>query len=214
MHAEMVKRAAAERQKMYRRQKLYQQVVVGSTPLPPDMELPAVLGGQMPPRTARNTERRKKALSERELEKRRRKGLRDDSDSESEERRFVRLPRSTLLSITTPQMTHFVKFLRATVDLTPSQQDELAKQKRQVKNRESASRFRARRELNNVELQSKLAALQSEVVRLRAENQKLRAVIQTVVAEQRNAAAAMTAAMATTTTAAAVTAPTEATTKH
>lgn len=172
--------SAAERQKNRRRQKLYQQVA-GSAPLPPGMDLPAILGGQIPPRIQKNPEKRH-VYTEKELAKRRRKGLLDDSDSESEERRTVRLPRSTLLSISTPQMTHYVKFLRATMDLTPSQQDELSKQKRQIKNRESASRFRAKKEMTMVEIREKMAALEREVAALRSENQRLRSVIQDVSA--------------------------------
>lgn len=176
---ELLKRlSAAERQKNRRRQKLYQQVA-GSSPLPPGMDLPAILGGQIPPRVQKNPEK-KHVFTEKELAKRRRKGLLDDSDSESEERRTVRLPRSTLLSISTPQMTHYVKFLRATLDLTPSQQDELSKQKRQIKNRESASRFRAKKEMTMVEIREKMAALEREVATLRAENQRLHAALQGV----------------------------------
>lgn len=172
--------SAAERQKNRRRQKLFQQVA-GSAPLPAGMDLPAILGGQIPPRVQKNPEKRH-IYTEKELAKRRRKGLLDDSDSESEERRTVRLPRSTLLSISTPQMTHYVKFLRATVDLTPSQQDELSKQKRQIKNRESASRFRAKKEMTMVEIREKMAALEREVASLRSENQRLRSALQDVSA--------------------------------
>lgn len=168
--------SAAERQKNRRRQKLFQQVA-GSAPLPAGMDLPAILGGQIPPRIQKNPEKRH-VYTEKELAKRRRKGLLDDSDSESEERRTVRLPRSTLLSISTPQMTHYVKFLRATMELTPSQQDELSKQKRQIKNRESASRFRAKKEMTMVEIREKMAALEREVAALRSENQRLRTTLQ------------------------------------
>jgi len=145
----------------------------GSLPYPPDLELPAILGGKLPPRTSRKKSR-KHVYTERELRIRRKKGLPDDSDSESEERRLVRLPRRSLLTITTGQMAEFVKYMREQVELTPSQKDELSRQKRLVKNRESACRFRAKKVLSLIECCDRLEELENDVVTLRSENEKLR----------------------------------------
>jgi len=147
--------------------------VLKSSPFPPDLELPAILGGKLPPPTIR-TKSKKHVYTERELKSRRKKGLPDDSDSESEERRQVRLPRRSLLTITTSQMSQFVNFLRLNLELTPSQQDELSKQKRLVKNRESACRFRAKKVLSIIEYRERVMELETDLVKLREENERLR----------------------------------------
>jgi len=146
---------------------------IESSPLPPGIELPAILGGKLPPRTFK-TKSKKHVYTERELKSRRKRGLADDSDSESEERRQVRLPRRSLLTITTPQMSQFVTFMRTNLELTPSQQDELSRQKRLVKNRESASRFRAKKVLTLIEYRDRLMELEGDLVTLRMENERLR----------------------------------------
>jgi len=161
------------RQKGYRQAKLAASIA-GTPPLPPDLELPAILGGKLPPRDIKSGTKRKHVFTEKELRRRRKRGLPDDSDSESEERRLVRLPRRSLLTITTPQMSHFVTFMRSTVNLTPSQEDELSRQKRLVKNRECACRFRAKKELTLIEYRERLNELEDDVITLRAENDQLR----------------------------------------
>jgi len=170
------KMTPSERHKYRRRQKLFEQVC-GSSPLPEGMLPPAILGGEMPPRAVRNPERKKRPYTEEELARRHKKGLADDSDSESEERRLVRLPRPSLLTITTPQMTHYVKFLRATAELTPAMLDELCKQKRQVKNRESSSRFRAKKDVTLTELKARIEKLEHENAKLLRENRRLRSAV-------------------------------------
>jgi len=170
------KMTPSERHKYRRRQKLFEQVC-GSSPLPEGMLPPAILGGEMPPRAVRNPERKKRPYTEEELARRHKKGLVDDSDSESEERRLVRLPRPSLLTITTPQMTHYVKFLRATAELTPAMLDELCKQKRQVKNRESSSRFRAKKDVTLTELKARIEKLEHENAKLLRENRRLRSAV-------------------------------------
>jgi len=158
------------------------QSVAGSSPLPPDLELPAILGGKLPPRDFKASGKRKHVFTERELRRRRKRGLPDDSDSESEERRLVRLPRRSLLTITTAQMSNFVTFMRSTVNLTPSQQDELSRQKRLVKNRECACRFRAKKELTLIEYRERLTELEDDVITLRAENEQLRRALKEATA--------------------------------
>jgi len=162
--------SSSRQQKGYRQAKLAE----NSPPLPPDLELPAILGGKLPPRDFKASGKRKHVFTERELRRRRKRGLPDDSDSESEERRLVRLPRRSLLTITTAQMSHFVSFMRSTVNLTPSQEDELSRQKRLVKNRECACRFRAKKELTLIEYRERLTELEDDVITLRAENEQLR----------------------------------------
>lgn len=165
--------ATVPRRKGYRQSKLADSIA-GSPPLPPDLELPAILGGKLPPRTFKTSSKRKHVFTERELRSRRKRGLPDDSDSESEERRLVRLPRRSLLTITTSQMSHFVSYMRMTMQLTPSQQDELSRQKRLVKNRECACRFRAKKELTMIEYRERVNELEGDLEALRAENERLR----------------------------------------
>jgi len=148
--------------------------IADSPPLPPEFELPAILGGKLPPRNIKTGSRKKHVFTEKELKSRRKRGLPDDSDSESEERRLVRLPRRSLLTITTPQMSHFVSYLRSNVKLTPSQLDELSRQKRLVKNRECACRFRAKKELSLIEYRERVNELENDLETLRAENERLR----------------------------------------
>lgn len=147
--------------------------VLGSYSFPPDIELPAILGGKLPPRVSK-TSSKNHVYTEKELKRRKKKGLSDDSDSESEERRKVRLPHRSLLAITTVQMSQFVNFLKMNFDLSPSQLDELSRQKRLVKNRESACRFRAKNFLTLVEYRERVSELESDIVSLRKENERLR----------------------------------------
>jgi len=171
------------RHKCHKRAKLIESIA-GSPPLPPDLELPAILGGKLPPRTCKASPKKKHVFTERELKRRRKKGLLDDSDSESEERRLVRLPHRSLLTITTPQMSHFIAFMRTTVNLTPSQDDELCKQKRLVKNRECACRFRAKKELTLLEYRDRVSELESDLEALRADNERLRQSLQQLQQQQ------------------------------
>jgi len=173
------KSAAPTRHRSYKQAKIAE-AVVGSAPLPPDMELPAILGGKLPPRAFKSPAKRKHVYTERELKSRRKRGLPDDSDSESEERRMVRLPRRSLLAISTSQMTQFVTYMRSTLKLTPSQVDELCRQKRLVKNRECACRFRAKKELSLVEYRVRVDELENDIVSLRAENERLRQALREV----------------------------------
>jgi len=64
--------------------------------------------------------------------------------------------------------------MRTNLPLTPSQQDELSKQKRLVKNRESACRFRAKKVLTLIEYRDRVTELESDIVSLRMENERLR----------------------------------------
>jgi len=146
---------------------------LGSFPFLQGIELPAILGGKLPPRSLK-PKPKKRVYTERELRSRRKRGLPDDSDSESEERRQVRLPRRSLLTITTAQMSQVANFMRSNLSLTPSQQDEISKQKRLVKNRESACRFRAKKVLSLIEYRDRVMELENDVAYLRAENEKLR----------------------------------------
>jgi len=159
-------------QRVYKPVKL-SEGVVGSFPFLQGIELPAILGGKLPPRPLKQKPK-KRVYTERELRSRRKRGLPDDSDSESEERRQVRLPRRSLLTITTAQMSQVVSFMRSNLNLTPSQQDELSKQKRLVKNRESACRFRAKKVLSLIEYRDRVMELENDIACLRAENEKLR----------------------------------------
>jgi len=177
------KKNVVTRHRSYKRSKLIEGIA-GSPPLPPDLELPAILGGKLPPRTFKTSSKKKHVFTERELRRRRKKGLPDDSDSESEERRLVRLPHRSLLTITTPQMSHFVAFMRTTVKLTPSQDDELCKQKRLVKNRECASRFRAKKELTLIEYRERVTELENDLEALRADNERLRLSLQQLQQQQ------------------------------
>jgi len=159
-------------QRLSKPQKLTEDVIKTS-PFPPNLEPPAILGGKMPPRSFKK-KTKKHVYTERELKSRQKKGLTDDSDSESEERRQVRLPRRSLLTITTAQMSQYANFLKTNLGLTPSQQDELSKQKRLVKNRESAGRFRAKKVLSLIEYRDRVMELEGDIVTLRAENERLR----------------------------------------
>jgi len=167
----ITKRAAPKR--LAKPTKLFTEDFLKNSPLPANLEPPAILGGKLPPAILRK-KKKTRVYTEKELKRRRKKGLPDDSDSESEERRQVRLPRPSLLKITTSQMSEFVNFLRLHAELTPSQQDELSKQKRLVKNRESACRFRAKKELNVIESYERMMELEGDIITLRAENEKLR----------------------------------------
>jgi len=164
------------RHKAFRQAKMAE-CFAGSPPLPPELELPAILGGKLPPRNFKAPTKKRHVYTEKELKSRRKRGLADDSDSESEERRLVRLPRRSLLTITTPQMSHFVAYMRSNFDLSARQQDELSKQKRLVKNRECACRFRAKKELSLIEYRERVNELENDLESLRAENERLRQVV-------------------------------------
>jgi len=181
MTEKKVKPEIPVRHRSYKHARL-SECITGSPPLPPNIELPAILGGKLPPRSLKSSARKKHVFTERELRIRRKRGLPDDSDSESEERRLVRLPRRSLLAITTPQMSHFVEFMRTTIKLTPSQDDELSKQKRLVKNRECACRFRANKELSLIEYRERVTELEGDLEALRAENERLRQALSRVSA--------------------------------
>jgi len=137
-------------------------VVSKQNALPEGLELPAILGGEMPPRPHRNMATAHESKSE------------SGEDYDSEERRLVRLPRSTLLQITTPQINQYQRYLMGRMNLTEAQIDEIRRQKKLVKNRESATRIRRRKAKTLSEITAENRVLKEQLDRLSDENSKLR----------------------------------------
>lgn len=137
-------------------------VPTNGPPLPESLALPAILGGAMPAPVRRR--RRKDPVP----------GEPEASDSETEDRLAVRLPRATLLSLSSAQMQHYVRSLRQQFSLTRGQEKELKRQKRLVKNRESARNSRQKKMDHIGDLQGKLDALAHDFDALRTENERLR----------------------------------------
>jgi len=120
--------------------------------LPKGYSLPAILGGDMPAQLKR---KRRKDMTEEEMKKKEEAGIPESEDSDSEERRFVRLPRETLLVMTSAQISQYIRYLRSKYTLSRGQVEELRRQKRLVKNRESAKISRNKREALVSELQER-----------------------------------------------------------
>ena len=118
--------------------------------------------------------RRRTEVTEREVHEREENGELDSSDSDSEERRAVRLPRKTLLSVTSAEMGQYIEYVRAHCHLTPGQEAELRRQRRLVRNRESAKGSREKRDGILETLQREIESLRAENARLAQENGELR----------------------------------------
>jgi len=138
--------------------------------LPKGHPLPAILGGEMPAPLRR---KRRKDMTEEEMKKKEAAGIPDSEDSDSEERRMVRLPRSTLLVMNSSQISQYIRYLRATKTLSRGQIEELRRQKRLVKNRESAKTSRKKREALVSELQATITQMNNSLESLKKENQRL-----------------------------------------
>jgi len=138
--------------------------------LPNGHPLPAILGGEMPAPLRR---RRRKDMTEEEMKKKEEAGIPPEEDSDSEERRMVRLPRKTLLVMTSAQIGQYIRYIRAKFNLTRGQIEELRRQKRLVKNRESAKSSRKKREALVSELQMSIAQMQSSLDSLKKDNERL-----------------------------------------
>jgi len=138
--------------------------------LPKGFPLPAILGGEMPAPMRR---RRRNDMTEEEMRKKEEAGIPDSEDSDSEERRLVRLSRSTLLVMTSAQIGQYIRYLRGTFQLTKGQIEELRRQKRLVKNRESAKSSRKKREAQVCDLQERLTQMESRIEALTKENARL-----------------------------------------
>lgn len=130
--------------------------------LPP----PAIFGGKMPHVSRRSRKRPKKEPTEDTPED-------DDSDQDSPERLAVRLPRETLLNITSTDMLRYVKYLRENYVLTAEQEKELKHQKRLVKNRESARNSRQKKQDQISDLQAEIEVLKQEISQLKEQNNTL-----------------------------------------
>ena len=137
--------------------------------VPAGHPLPAILGGAMPAPLRR---RRRKDMTEEELRRREELGQAEE-DSDSEERRLVRLPRSTLLAMSSAQIGQYIRFLRANHTLSRAQIEELRRQKRLVKNRESAKSSRKKREALVCDLQERLSHVEAQMQSLVDENARL-----------------------------------------
>jgi len=138
--------------------------------LPKGYALPAILGGSMPAPLRR---KRRKDMTEEEMKRKEEAGIPDSEDSDSEERRLVRLPRETLLVMTSAQIGQYIRYLRATHSLSRGQIEELRRQKRLVKNRESAKTSRKKREALVSELQESITELKNSVEVLKKDNERL-----------------------------------------
>ena len=128
--------------------------------IPVGMALPAVLGGERPPVPKKKP--RKKDSDEDSTE-----------DSDTPDRLDIRLPRKTLLAISSDDMTRYAQHLYNTMDLTPGQQAEIKRMKRLVKNRESARSTRKKKVDMTESLKQEIARLQRENDELRAERDLL-----------------------------------------
>ena len=137
--------------------------------VPAGQPLPAILGGAMPAPLRR---RRRKDMTEEELRRREELGQAEE-DSDSEERRLVRLPRSTLLAMSSAQIGQYIRYLRANHTLSRAQIEELRRQKRLVKNRESAKSSRKKREALVCDLQERLSHVEAQMQALADENARL-----------------------------------------
>lgn len=86
----------------------------------------------------------------------------------------VALPRDTLLQISSTSMEKYVETLQTSRSLSTDDQKELKKQKRLIKNRESAQLSRERKRAYIDQLEAKIAQLQNENSLLKNDNSSLR----------------------------------------
>lgn len=93
----------------------------------------------------------------------------------------VSLPREKLLVISSKEMQQYVEELRRTRDLTQEEEKDLKRQKRLIKNRESALASRTRKKAHVEELQQQISEIQNEkkeladsVSALSGENEQLK----------------------------------------
>jgi len=88
----------------------------------------------------------------------------------------VTLPRKQLLTLSSKELDDYASRLRATRPLTPAEEKDLRRQRRLIKNRESASLSRQRRKEH-------IDVLELQVSNLQAENDQLKAQVQYLSAE-------------------------------
>eukprot|EP01112_Ceratiomyxa_fruticulosa_P014049 TRINITY_DN3_c0_g1_i4.p1 TRINITY_DN3_c0_g1~~TRINITY_DN3_c0_g1_i4.p1 ORF type:complete len:627 (+),score=171.25 TRINITY_DN3_c0_g1_i4:283-2163(+) len=86
----------------------------------------------------------------------------------------VTLPRDTLLSISSTTMDQLVDQIQSARPLSVDEQKEIKRQKRLIKNRESAQLSRERRRLYIDQLEDKINDLNQEIQQLKSENQHLK----------------------------------------
>lgn len=86
----------------------------------------------------------------------------------------VALPRDTLLQISSTSMEKYVETLQTSRQLSTDDQKELKRQKRLIKNRESAQLSRERKRAYIDQLEAKISLLQGEISQLKNDNASLR----------------------------------------
>jgi uncharacterized small protein (DUF1192 family) len=147
---------------------------------PEGLAKPAILGGIAPqPSLTKRKKKRKVSNNNQESDDNNNNDEEDEEvddgyGSDSPEVLSIAVPRETLLQITSQQMSRYVKHLKETTRLTPAQEKELKREKRLVKNRESARNSRQRKLDHISELDEKIALLEAENARLREENEVLK----------------------------------------
>lgn len=102
------------------------------------------------------------------------KRARSDMPNVPSPQEHVSLPRDTLLQITSQSMEKYVETLQTTRQLSHDDQKELKRQKRLIKNRESAQLSRERKRSYIDQLEARIAELASENNQLKTDNGSLR----------------------------------------